>query len=61
MKIIGLVGCGSWGKNILRDLIQLDCQVYVADINSGERSRAAASGAIEVFSSHDEFPECVKP
>lgn len=58
MKIIGLVGCGNWGKNILRDLIQLDCQVYVADINSGARSRAAASGAIEVFSNLDKLPDC---
>jgi len=29
MKIL-LVGCGRWGKNILRDLKALDCEVIVA-------------------------------
>jgi predicted dehydrogenase len=58
MKVIGLIGCGNWGKNILRDLIALHCTVYVADIDAPARLRAASSGASKVFSSLDELPEC---
>jgi len=32
---IGLVGCGRWGRNIRRDLWELDAEVFVAD-PSGE-------------------------
>lgn len=31
---IGLVGCGYWGRNILRDLVHLGCDVEVADPGS---------------------------
>lgn len=58
MKAIGLIGCGNWGKNILRDLIRLNCKVYVADIDSGARTQAAARGAAKVFSRSDELPDC---
>jgi len=34
MTGIGLVGCGNWGKNILRDLIALHWKVNVADIDA---------------------------
>ena len=33
MKKIGLFGCGSWGENILRDLLNLNSSVFVADID----------------------------
>ncbi|HSD57887.1 MAG TPA: NAD(P)-dependent oxidoreductase, partial [Methanotrichaceae archaeon] len=58
MKIIGLIGCGNWGSNILRDLIQLGCEVYVVDIDLQARSRAAANGAQQVFSKTDDLPVC---
>ena len=58
MTVIGLIGCGNWGRNILRDLIQLHCQVCVADIDSEARSRATANGAFEVVSRWDELPDC---
>ncbi len=58
MKIIGLIGCGNWGSNILRDLIQLSCEVYVVDIDFQARSRAAANGAQQVFSKTDDLPVC---
>ena len=58
MNVIGLVGCGNWGRNILRDLISLHCRVYVADIDAGARTRAAAGGAAGVFSCSDELPDC---
>lgn len=28
---IGLIGCGRWGRNILRDLVALNCKVSVYD------------------------------
>jgi len=58
MKIIGLIGCGNWGSNILRDLIQLRCEVYVVDIDFQARSRAIANGAQQAFSKTDELPVC---
>jgi len=58
MTVIGLIGCGNWGRNILRDLIWLGCTVCVADIDSGARIRATEGGAADVFSRWDELPDC---
>jgi len=58
MTTIGLVGCGNWGSNILRDLLRLGCLVYVADINAQARLKALESGAASVFSCRDELPSC---
>lgn len=58
MEIVGLIGCGNWGSNILRDLIQLDCEVYVVDIDPQARIRATANGAKQAFSRKDELPIC---
>ncbi len=58
MLKIGLVGCGNWGKNILRDLLSLGCRVYVADIDPAAQERAAGMGASWVFASADGLPEC---
>jgi predicted dehydrogenase len=53
---IGLVGCGHWGRHILRDLVALGCDVTVV-ANSGEsRRRAAEGGAARVVSSVEEMP-----
>lgn len=58
MKTIGLVGCGNWGSNILRDILRLDCKVYVADINKQARLKALEKGAADVFSQTDNLPDC---
>jgi len=58
MKAIGLIGCGVWGSNILRDLIKLDCKVYVVDPDSQARLRASANGALKVFSRIVDLPDC---
>ena len=58
MKKVGLVGCGSWGKNILRDLIALDCEVCVADIDESAAARASDMGASTVFLSCKALPIC---
>lgn len=58
MTAIGLVGCGAWGKNILRDLVRLGCDVHVADIDFQARSRASDGGASQVFAKEDDLPVC---
>ncbi len=55
---IGLIGCGNWGRNILRDLLSLGCSVVVADVVPGCRERALDSGAKQVFANSDELPLC---
>lgn len=45
MTTIGLVGCGNWGGNILRDLLSLGCAVQVMDLSPGARARALQRGA----------------
>ena len=57
-NIIGLVGCGAWGKYILRDLISLNCRVYVAARSEETRKTALDLGAERVFAHSDELPEC---
>jgi predicted dehydrogenase len=42
---IGLVGCGRWGRMILRDLIALDARVYVAVPSEEGRQTAIEAGA----------------
>jgi predicted dehydrogenase len=37
---IGLVGCGAWGRHILRDLLALGCEVTV--VARSERTKATA-------------------
>src|SRR6476660_9840653 len=48
-KCIGLVGCGNWGKNILRDLIALQVEVYVFVQTEEVRTEALRLGAIDAF------------
>jgi Trk K+ transport system NAD-binding subunit len=35
--VVGLVGCGRWGRHILRDLVALGCEVHV--VARSEESR----------------------
>ena len=58
MKTIGLIGCGNWGSNILRDLLRLHCTVYVVDIDLQARTRALANGALNIFSATGDLPPC---
>ena len=48
MKIL-LVGCGVWGRAILRDLCQMSLDVWVFDPSSQARQGALAEGAERVF------------
>lgn len=58
MKVIGLIGCGVWGSNILRDLLKLNCKIYVVDINENVRLKASANGASQCCSTIDQLPIC---
>jgi prephenate dehydrogenase len=42
---VGLVGCGLWGRNILRDLLLEGAEVTVVDPDPSARSQAVAAGA----------------
>jgi predicted dehydrogenase len=43
--VVGLVGCGRWGVNILRDLRTLGCEVPVVARSPGSAARARDGGA----------------
>lgn len=43
--VVGLVGCGAWGRHILRDLGTLGCDVAVVARSAESRGRAEAGGA----------------
>jgi predicted dehydrogenase len=55
---IGLVGCGRWGSNVLRDLRSLDVTVLVADSDAQSRAWARARGATVAVSTAEDLPEC---
>jgi len=55
---IGLVGCGQWGSNVLRDLRSLDVTVLVADPDARCRAWARARGATIAASTVVDLPEC---
>lgn len=48
---IGLVGCGNWGRHILRDLVQLGAEVEVVARSPESRERAAQGGAARIVDS----------
>ncbi len=54
---VGLVGCGLWGRLILRDLVALRCAVTVVDPSAEARGRALAGGAVAAVPSLDGAPD----
>ncbi len=46
--LVGLVGCGKWGRHILRDLRSLGCEVPVVVRSEESRARAEEGGASAV-------------
>ena len=46
--VVGLVGCGHWGANILRDLRALGCEVRVVARSDASVGRARQGGAAVV-------------
>jgi len=53
---IGLVGCGSWGRYILRGLRSLGCPVHVVARPEPSRGNAAEFGAATIVESVDRLP-----
>src|SRR3990172_4237793 len=53
---IGLIGCGRWGRNILRDLVSLDCEVVVVARSESSRSNARERGAAAICGMIDDLP-----
>ena len=50
---VGLVGCGRWGRHILRDLKSLGCRVSVVARSEVSRERATAGGADDLVGDLD--------
>lgn len=55
-RVVGLLGCGRWGSNVLRDLRSLGCEVRVADPDPAARARAV--GAVEVVADVGSMGPC---
>jgi predicted dehydrogenase len=53
---VGLIGCGSWGRFILRDLLQLGCEVAVVARGEETVGRAEEGGAHRVVREIEELP-----
>jgi predicted dehydrogenase len=56
MTAVGLIGFGGWGRHILRDLVSLECMVFVATPRAEDREAARAAGAAQAFADLDELP-----
>jgi predicted dehydrogenase len=54
--VVGLVGCGGWGKHILRDLRTLGCDVPVVARSEASITRARDGGAAAVVSDVASLP-----
>jgi predicted dehydrogenase len=56
-KRIGLVGCGNWGRFILRDLRTLGCEVVAVARSDASRARASEGGAASTVGATSDLPE----
>jgi predicted dehydrogenase len=54
---VGLVGCGAWGRFILRDLVSLGCEVPVVVRSERSIENAEGGGAERVVGTIGELPE----
>jgi len=54
---VALVGCGRWGRYILRDLAELGAAVVVADPDGAAREHARAAGATAVLEDAAALPD----
>lgn len=54
---IALLGCGLWGRNLLRDAVQLGAAVFVVDPDPRARELARTLGAEGVFATSAGLPE----
>ena len=54
--VVGLVGCGRWGRYILRDLVSLGCDVPVVARSEESTSRAEEGGASAIVPRVEALP-----
>ena len=54
--VVGLVGCGNWGRHILRDLVSLGCEVPVVARSSESSARAKEGGAVAIVAQIGSLP-----
>lgn len=54
--VVGLVGCGNWGRHILRDLVALGCEVAVVARSDESKARAREGGAAAIVESVASLP-----
>lgn len=54
---VGLVGCGRWGRHILRDLVTLGARVIVVLPSERNRSAAIEGGAEAIVDAVDQLPD----
>lgn len=55
--VVGLVGCGRWGRHILRDLVTLGCEVPVVARSDASVARARDGGAAVIVDRVADLPE----
>ncbi len=55
--VVGLVGCGRWGRHILRDLNSLSCEVPVVARSDASVARAREGGAAAIVEKVQDLPE----
>ena len=53
---VGLIGCGRWGRHILRDLLSLGCDVTVVSSSEAGRQNARDGGATEIVEFVGDLP-----
>jgi predicted dehydrogenase len=51
------VGCGRWGRNILRDLVSLGAAVTVVEPSAAAREEAAAFRPVRILTRSEDLPE----
>ena len=54
--VVGLVGCGNWGRHILRDLVSLGCEVPVVARSPESSARAKEGGAAAIVADIGSLP-----
>jgi predicted dehydrogenase len=54
--VVGLVGCGNWGRHILRDLVALGCEVPVVARSDESKVRAREGAAAAIVQSVASLP-----
>jgi predicted dehydrogenase len=54
---IGLIGCGRWGRHVLRDLVTLGCAVHVAVRSEASVATAREGGAASVVPDVESLPD----